>query len=476
MLLWLRKSAGKVVQAIFGWAVRALFGTPDESEKTLLSIVVGAAAIWPLLLIGIPFPKIAAFVVAFVPIPKSVPAGWIRAVWIVAAAAVPVGVGITLARRGEPSRSGSTWRTALEGFPVTLALSAAFLTAFVTSPIRRLSAMAKRREDVTIPLLVEREEYEGAAERLRDTLAGHGMATRRADPPVLLTAPSRVLRALGGRRLRDRIPSDIRFYRGDDIDLVVNPNAVTVQAAKEKAARAHALISERATLGPGLQTVDSEAQRLERRLKDVWVVFARDERSHARSGVLLGRLEDIARELEETNLEFDDWQVLYREILQVARAIRGHSQILGTERRNGMNDERRPAPEWPPRPRRNVASMSTPQLVAGLTSEMRELVRKEVALAKAELRVDLKAEAKTAAWLGVAIVMALCFLNMLFVAAALFVARWIAPPLAALTVAGGVLVLAVVFAMVGRASLVKPMETTRRTLNEGLAWAKNRIA
>src|SRR3954470_18155964 len=113
LFAWLRKSAGKLVQAIFGWAVRALFGTPQEGEKTMLSIVVGAAAVWPLLLVGIPFPKVAAFVIAFVPIPKWVESGWIRAIWIVAAVAVPVGVGAALAKRGDnPGRSG--WRAALD--------------------------------------------------------------------------------------------------------------------------------------------------------------------------------------------------------------------------------------------------------------------------------------------------------------------------------------------------------------------------
>ena len=141
-----------------------------------------------------------------------------------------------------------------------------------------------------------------------------------------------------------------------------------------------------------------------------------------------------------------------------------------------MNGEGSKTTEWPPRPGKRVTNMSTPQLVAGLTSEIRQLVRKEVDLAKAELRVDLKQEVKTAKWLGIAAVMALCLLNMLFVAAALFVARWIAPPLAALAVAGLMLVLTLVFGMLGRASLVKPLETTRRTLTESWSWAKNRIA
>jgi hypothetical protein len=482
LFAWLRKSASKVVQAIFGWAVRALFGTPEESEKTLLSIVVGAAAVWPLLLVGIPFPKVAAFVIAFVPIPKSVSAGWIRGIWIAAALLVPIGVGIALARRGDTRGSRSAWRTALEGFPVTAALSMAFLTAFLTSPIRRVVAAAKRREDVTIPLLVEPDEYEAAARIVHHTLDAGGLRTRRAPPPVLLTAPSRVLRVLGGKRLGKRIPRDLHFYRGDDLDFVVNPNGVTVQAKEEKAARAHALISERATLGPGLQTVDADAQRLERKVKDVWIVFARDRDPHKRSGALLGSLDEIGRELAETYLPFDDWQVLYRELLQVSRAIRGRAQVLRTEeierseRRDSMNEEGRKTPEWPPRPGKRVTNMSTPQLVAGLTSEIRQLVRKEVDLAKAELRVDLKQEVKTAKWLGIAAVMALCLLNMLFVAAALFVARWIAPPLAALAVAGLLLVLTLVFGMLGRASLVKPLETTRRTLTENWSWAKNRIA
>ncbi|HEX4440910.1 MAG TPA: phage holin family protein [Thermoanaerobaculia bacterium] len=476
LIAWLRKSAGKIVQAIFGWAVRALFGTPEESEKPMLSAVVAGAAAWPLLLIGIPFPKIAAFVIAFVPIPKWVASGWIRAIWIVLAAAVPVAVGIALASRGAERQRRGAWSTALHGFPVTAALSMAFLTAFLTSPIRRIVAAAKRREDVTIPLLLGRDQYAAAAETIRSTLEEHELPARRAKPPWLLTAPSRVLRALGGSMLRDRIPRELCFYRGESIDVVVNPNGVTLQAEKETAARAHALICEMATLGPGLQTVDSDAQRIERSLKDVCQVFMRDPASHTGSAVLLERLDEIGQELEHTHLPYDDWQVLYREILQMARAIRGRPQILGTERRDPMEEERKPREAWPPRPARGITSMSTPQLVAGLTTQMRELARKEVELAKAELRVDLKAEAKSVTWFAAAAITGLCFVNMLFVAAALLVARWLDPPIAALAVAGLLLVLGVIFGLAGKASLVKPMETTRRTLNESWSWAKNRIA
>jgi len=140
-----------------------------------------------------------------------------------------------------------------------------------------------------------------------------------------------------------------------------------------------------------------------------------------------------------------------------------------------MEDEA-PVLGWPPRPGRAVSGLSTTQLVAGLTGELRQLVQTEVELAKAEVRADWKAELKSMRWLGLAAVAALGFVQMLFVALAMWLAQRISPPLAALAVAGGLLAVALVFGLLGRASFVKPLESTRKSLNESWTWAKNRIA
>ena len=293
-----------------------------------------------------------------------------------------------------------------------------------------------------------------------------------------MTAPARVLRAVGGRFLGDRIPKDIHFYRGEKLDVAVNPNDITIQGRKEEAARAHALLSEEATLGPGLQTVEASAQAIEKTLKDLWSVYARRPRAHEASATLARRLSAVARELEETYLTFDDWQILYREILQMERAIEGRPQALGGRKETDMKETKDEAPvrRWPPRPGRAVSALSTPQLVAGLTAELRELVRSEVELAKAEVRSDWKAELKSVRWLGLAAVAALGFVQMLFVALALWLAQRISPPLAALAVAGGLLAVALIFGLLGRASFVRPLESTRKSLNESWTWAKNRVA
>ena len=83
------RSAGKILNAAFGWAIVALFGQTSKREQTLLTGVVAAAAFWPVLVLGVIFPKIATLVLAFVPLPKSWPSWPIRLVWLGLALLVP---------------------------------------------------------------------------------------------------------------------------------------------------------------------------------------------------------------------------------------------------------------------------------------------------------------------------------------------------------------------------------------------------
>src|SRR4051812_18375085 len=93
------RSAGKILNAIFGWAVRALFGQPSPKEQPFLTGVVAAAAAWPVLLVGVAFPKVAALLIAFVPMHNRVSPWILRLVWLGLALFVPVAVGLVVASK-----------------------------------------------------------------------------------------------------------------------------------------------------------------------------------------------------------------------------------------------------------------------------------------------------------------------------------------------------------------------------------------
>jgi hypothetical protein len=472
---FVRRSSVKVVQAIFGWAVQALFGTPKESERTLLSGVVAASAAWPFLLIGVAFPKAAALVLAFVPLSKTVPSEAVRLVWIGLAALVPVIVGIVLARRGDiGSKTDSFWTRAGRGFPVTAAIGTAFFVAFVTSPIRRLATLARRWEEEHVALILEKRDYFSVAEELRRALAAAGLPLETGKPPWLLTAPSRVVQALGGTALKRRMPRNLQFFESPDLELIVQPNGVTLRGERRAAARAHGIISEVATLTPGLQTTDPAAQGLERELKDIWRVWTADPAHHEDSGVLLARLDDVARELDETFMAYEQWQVLYREILQLQRTISGRRQLL--EKSEETMDAPPPTGRLVSVPGAGLDSIPTSALFSKASRELGELTRKEIELARAELRADLKKEIALVRSFAIAAVAGLCFVDMLFVALAFWLSSWLPGWAAALAVAGLLLLAATGFGYAGWKKKVKPLESTRKTLRENWKWAKSRIA
>src|SRR5678815_3154019 len=82
LIAFITRSFGRILSALFDWAVVAIFGYTTGTQKIFLSALLAAAGAWPLLLLGIAAPRFAAYVLAFVPIPAWVPAPVIRAVWI----------------------------------------------------------------------------------------------------------------------------------------------------------------------------------------------------------------------------------------------------------------------------------------------------------------------------------------------------------------------------------------------------------
>jgi len=121
--------------------------------------------------------------------------------------------------------------------------------------------------------------------------------------------------------------------------------------------------------------------------------------------------------------------------------------------------------------------LSTRELIGEVASKVGLLVRKEIELAKTELKADVKQEVAMASGLGVAGVCALVTLNLLCVAAVLALATVMPGWGAAIVVAAAVLAVGTIAGLLGWAKRVKePLDATRRTLKEDLEWTREKIA
>ncbi len=125
----------------------------------------------------------------------------------------------------------------------------------------------------------------------------------------------------------------------------------------------------------------------------------------------------------------------------------------------------------------SAEDLSMRKLVGEITSKAYLLARKEVDLAKAELKEDLRSQLTMIKALAVALVAGIAGVSVLLVAAVLALAQVIPGWLAALLVGGAVLAIAVAAGLYGWSRRLRnPLDATRRTLREDLQWAKERLS
>ncbi len=333
ILTVIARSAGKILNAIFGWAVRALFGQPSPKEQPFLTGVVATAAAWPVLLLGVALPKLAALLIAFVPLHNRVPPWMIRLVWLGLALFVPVVVGLAVASKAPlGSIRESFWMRVARGWPITIGLAAAFVVMFVTVPVLKIVSLVRGDKQEQVPLVTHSSTYHEVAGLVVAALDRHGFQLRAARPGWWMSVPTTILRKLGGDAFRGYVPDRLEYFRERGLEAALYPNGLLLRGVRRKVARAHGLVSEALSHSPALQTMDPQAQELERRIHSLWDVFDRDPVGNVGAPPLRAAVERLARELSEAEVPFEDWQILYRELSQLDRELLGLPPLIDGRR------------------------------------------------------------------------------------------------------------------------------------------------
>ena len=312
-----------------GWAVEALFGRTTAGQRTLFTALVGVAIAWPVLLFGIVLPKLAVQILSMVPLPDFIPDWTVRAVWIALAVLLPLGVGVGVTIKApRAAQRGPLLLRVLRGFPITVGLTVSFGIIFLSVPVMRLAALFHRQKALDIPLVMDAPAYGQVAREVCQVLNRQGFSFRPAEPDWWMSTPIRVLMWLGGDALRSHVPVHLEHYESDGLMMSLYPSGLLLRGDAEQLTWAHGLIAESVVHTDGLQTIEPRALALERRLRPLWRRYDADPAGSGRDQTLLRELGRATRDLKTLQVGWDDWQVLYRQILQLARAVHGELPLL----------------------------------------------------------------------------------------------------------------------------------------------------
>lgn len=476
LIAMIGRSASRIMNAILGWAVRALFGPTSGMQQSLLMLLVIGAAVWPLLLLGVFLPHFATFALTFIPVSDSVPTAILRTVWIVLALLVPTVIGLVLGAKAPAGTERESFgRRAIRGYQATLGIAVAFVISVVGVPIQRLASAARRHQEAVLPLLTHATTYDDVVQHIQATLNDHDFALVRTEPGFWMRAPTAAMRKLAGRALRGYVPDKVVYFQGKNLAVAIYPNSILLRGPLSAIARAQGLTAEALSATDSFQTTEASAQDLEEQIKRVWKVLDENPVEHINSSWLASRIEDMKRELLKLEVGYDDWQTLYRQLLQLGRALHGEPQLL-SER--GETEMEHPTVTKDAERLEALHDVPTPTLMSEIGSKVALLVSKEVELARAEIKSDLSAELASIIRLGIGVVAAVITINLLLMAAVFALAPYVGSEMmAALGLAAVMLAIALIAGALGWSKFVtNPLLRTRRTLREDLQWTKEKMA
>jgi hypothetical protein len=317
LLAFIGRQIGRIVQMAFGWATILLFGRVPQRKQLLLAAVALGSILWIVTLVGVLLPDVGAWLIAFVPAPDFIAEDWIRLTMLILAIALPLAVGaggmMLMDPADRPKGVGGKVVQVLRGYPYAAVLSLVILFLLVVAPIFKLRTIIKRWEDAHIPIVIKPDGYERVAGELEDAVDGAGLELTRARAPRALEAPSRLLAAVGGASVRRLVPDRIVMLRARDLEVTIHPSDVAVAGSKEAVARARAAVANRLTKTEAYLTASEESQEIEDALRAL--------RHPADTDDALATLEAIDARLARLTVPYEEWEVLYRQRLQIERDL-----------------------------------------------------------------------------------------------------------------------------------------------------------
>ena len=317
LLAFIGRQIGRLVQMVFGWATILLFGRVPQSKQLLLAGVALGSILWVVALIGIAFPDFGTWLIALVPAPDFINDDAIRIVMLVLAIVLPLLVGTAglflMDSADRPPGIGGKVKQVLRGYPYAAVLAIVILFLAIVAPVFKLRSIIKRWDDAHVPIVVKPGGYDDVAGELEQSLDAAGLDLHRSRAPRVLEMPSRLLATVGGESVKRLVPDELVMLKSHALEVSIYPSDVAMAGTKDAVAQARAAIADRLTHTEAHLTASKEAQELEDIMKKMRVSPDRQ-----RSLDMLPGLDEM---LAHLTIPYEEWEVLYRQRLQVERDL-----------------------------------------------------------------------------------------------------------------------------------------------------------
>ena len=334
--------ASKVLTTSLGWASTLLFGRVPASRQILLLGITFGSVIWLVMLAGLIVPDVGAFLLLLIPPQNVVPETTIRLLMLAGVLIVPGLVGVlTLAlTTGAQRTARGTVEAVARGYPLTVLLAVLLIFLAALAIWRKVTSLARRWTDAHVPMVVNAGAYQEVAGDLDRALTAAGLELEPEEAPATMSLPAKWLASVAGQSSGGLVPDRMIRLRGTDLDILIYPMDVLISGTPDEVTRARAAIASRLTTSAAHLTVSAEAQAVEDRLTRLGHASADEpDRPRRFDDATQAEFAEIDETLATIRIPYEEWEVLYRQRLQVERDLRAGAMageaVLGAEQPDG---------------------------------------------------------------------------------------------------------------------------------------------
>ena len=320
------KQIGRIVTTALGWASILLFGRVPQSRQLILAFMTLGSLTWVAMLLGVLIPDVGTFLLGFIPVPDFIDETWIRLAMLAGAIIVPLLIGLGgLLIPDAPQRPKGldAVKLVLRGYPLAFLLAFTLVFLAVVGAIRKGRTLIKRWSDAHVPIVVKPGGYQQMVADLEEALEQAGLEVAERPAPSILSLPARLVARVAGGGIRAFVPDRLTLLVAPDLEVSLYPSDIAIAGKKLAVARARAAIASRLTASTVYLTSTKESQIIEDRLT------ALAQTTPARDGLGRPVLDETIRKelaaiddaLARLDVDYDEWEVLYRMRLQVERDL-----------------------------------------------------------------------------------------------------------------------------------------------------------
>jgi len=323
ILTMLLQQTGKLLNTVFGWATTILFGKLPEKRQIYLSITALGAVLWIVVALGVAFPSLGTFLLAFVPLSSQIDPFWVRMIMLAAVVLLPLGVGAVSLFLVDPEqrpKGREKFIAILKGYPYTLGLSITLILVCLVTPFLKLQDLFRRWTTVHVPVVIEPKAYLDVVATVEQIVEEDGIETRREKAPWVLRLPTRIFSVLGGGPAATMMANELTVLRSRDFELILHPSDLVVRGKEADVVHVRALLAEHLVFSKAYLTWTKEANELEDRITSIHQETAKHD-NHTPYREVMGRLNKLAEDVRKVKLSYDEWEVLLRERLLLEQRL-----------------------------------------------------------------------------------------------------------------------------------------------------------